>query len=324
MTAPVRVFNAEEIRRAITFQDVIGPVSQNLIDYSDGRGESNIFVFAPAGQRGDVHVKSAWLPGRRHFTVKVATSFAARLERENSPSSGYVAVHDSVTGDLIAILEDQHHLTDVRTAAAGAIVTRALAVSNASTVAVLGTGVQAYLQVLAAMSVRSIKQVRVWGRSADFAQRLAKRLREHDPRARVEIAASPEHAVRDTDIVITATASRVPLVRGNWLTSGQHVTAVGADDPTKAELDAECFRRADLLVVDSRAHASEVGGDLRLALDDASIEVVVHAEIGEVLSGRHPGRTSDDQVSVAKLVGLGVQDLAAAEVALELLNAKGA
>jgi ornithine cyclodeaminase len=274
-------------------------------------------VFAPAGQDGDVHVKSAWLPGMPVFTVKVAAWFAARATTGRAAHSGFIAVLDAATGDLRALLRDDHHLTDLRTAAAGAVAARLLARADARTVAVLGTGTQAYLQVLAVCAVRPVDTVLIWGRNQEAAHRLAARL----PELSAVVTAEPEAAVRRADIVVTATSSRQPILRGQWLAPGQHVTAIGADDPGKAELDPGCFARADLLAVDSRRDTPRIAGDLRAAIDAGAVQADdVHAELGELLLGRHPGRRDDSQLTVAKLIGLGVQDLASAEVALRRLE----
>jgi ornithine cyclodeaminase/alanine dehydrogenase-like protein (mu-crystallin family) len=310
----VKVYGADAIRAAIGLDDLVEPVARVFADFSDGLGEAPITVFAPGGDQGDVHVKSAWMPGRSVFTVKVAAWFAARATGGLSPSSGFVAVHDATTGDLRALLMDEHHLTDLRTAAAGAVATRLLARQDAASLAVLGTGTQARLQVLAARAVRPIEHVLVWGRRADAAHALRAALLATDPALTVSVAEHPRDAVRRADVIVTATGSRHPILDGSWLRPGHHVTAVGADDASKAELDPDCFHRADVLAVDSREHAPRHAGDLRACGRAAD------AELGELLLGRHPGRTSASQITVAKLVGLGIQDLAAAETALRLLT----
>ncbi|MGH3208779.1 MAG: ornithine cyclodeaminase family protein [Trebonia sp.] len=312
-----RTFGLAEIRDAVGLAELIDPVAHVLAEFSQGRGETPIVVFAPAGQDGDVHVKSAWLPGMPVFTVKVAAWFAARAAAGRTAHSGFIAVLDAATGDLRALLRDDHYLTDLRTAAAGAVAARLLSRSDARTVGVLGTGTQAYLQVLAARAVRPVDTALIWGRNPDAARRLAARL----PELSAVVVAEPESAVRPADIVVTATSSRQPILRGQWLAPGQHVTAIGADDPGKAELDPDCFARADLLVVDSRLDAPRMAGDLRAAIDAGAVRGDdIHAELGELVLGRHPGRTDDTQLTVAKLIGLGVQDLVSAEMALRRLE----
>lgn len=295
----MKTYEAAAIRRAVGFADLVEPVADAYRAFSRGLGESPIMVFAPAGESGDVHVKAAWLPDRDMFTVKVASWFTAR---SGSAGSGYVAVHDAHTGDLRAILLDEHHLTDVRTAAAGAVAARLLAPARARTLAVFGTGVQAYLQVLAHASVRPVSAVLVWGRRPAAASRLRDAVRARLPHLAVTVVADPRSAAEPADMIVTATASREPVLRGAWLRPGQHVTAVGADDPSKVELDAECFARADLVAVDGRAFAGDQNG---------------RVELGELLSDAAPPAAG---LTIARLIGLGVLDLAAAELTLRRLD----
>jgi ornithine cyclodeaminase/alanine dehydrogenase-like protein (mu-crystallin family) len=313
-------YQAASIRRAVELSDLIDPVALAFADYSRGLGEAPIVVFAPAGPDGDVHVKGAWMAGREVFTVKVATRFTARATRGVGAGSGFVAVHSATTGDLLALLQDEHHLTDLRTAAAGAVATRLLARADATTLAVLGTGVQARLQTLAARTVRPVRTVLIWGRRAEAADALRAALLAEAPEVQVAVAADARAAVREADIVVTATASTEPIVHGSWLHPGQHVTAIGADDETKAELDALCFRRADVLAVDSRTEALRYAGDLRRAIEARTITPAdIHAELGELVDNPALARRTPTQITVAKLIGLGVQDLVAAELALRRL-----
>jgi ornithine cyclodeaminase/alanine dehydrogenase-like protein (mu-crystallin family) len=308
-------YGADAIRAAVGFEDVIAPVAAALADFSRGLGDSPGAVFAPAGRDGDVHVKSAWLPGRPVFTVKVATWFAARADRGDTAGSGLVAVFDAHTGDLRALLEDDHHLSDIRTAAAGALAARVLARPDSTVLGVLGTGVQAYLQVLAAAGELPIRVVRAWGRDPDRAGRFARAVRARRPDLRVTLSDTPRQACEDVDVLVTATSSTEPLVDAAWLTPGLHITAVGADDPAKVELSPACIARADRVVVDSRALA-EIHGDLAHAAGTAGIRPrQTPAELGELLVTT-AGRTSDDEITIGKLIGLGVQDLAAAEITI--------
>lgn len=308
-------YGPDAIRAAVGFEDVLEPVSAALSHFSAGLGDSPVSVFAPAGVNGDVHVKSAWLPGRAIFTVKVATWFAERARRGGAAGSGIIAAFDAATGDLHALLEDEHHLSDIRTAAAGALAARTLARPDATVMGVLGTGTQAYLQVLAAAAERPITEVRVWGRRPDRASNLVAALRARRPDLRVIVVPDPRSASSGVDLLVTATASTQPLVRAQWLTPGLHITAVGADDTAKLELTAECLRRADRIVVDSRALAAIYGDLARAGMGHDDL-----VELGELLSGAPTERRDDKEITICKLVGLGVQDLAAAEVTLARLR----
>jgi ornithine cyclodeaminase/alanine dehydrogenase-like protein (mu-crystallin family) len=134
------------------------------------------------------------------------------------------------------------------------------------------------------------------------------------------VAGSVREVVEGVQVLITATAAREPIVRGEWLRAGQHITAVGADDETKCELDAHCLRRAHRLIVDSRHSAKDHGEVHRWLKQDALKIENIHDELGEVLAGRVPGRRSTEEITIAKLVGIGVQDLAAAEVSINNLK----
>ncbi|MFE0732000.1 ornithine cyclodeaminase family protein [Streptomyces antibioticus] len=311
----MQYFAPDAIRAAVGYEDVVEPVARALADYSRGLGESPVTVFAPAAEEGDVHVKSAWLPGRSVFTVKVASWFLERSRRGGTPGSGVIAVFDAHTGDLRALLEDEHHISDIRTAAAGALAARALARPDSTVLAVLGTGTQAYLQTLAAADVLPLREVRVWGRDPSRVRRVADAVRARRPDVRVIAAATAPQACAGADVLVTATAAREPFVDAGWLTPGMHITAVGADDPSKAELPAACLARGDRVVVDSRELARTHGDLARAGMDTAPLP-----ELGEIIAGTEPGRANDDDITVCKLIGLGVQDLAAAEVALRRLG----
>jgi ornithine cyclodeaminase/alanine dehydrogenase-like protein (mu-crystallin family) len=294
-----------------------------LADFSQGTGHAGVITFAPAGPDGDVHVKTAWLPGGRYFCVKVATWFTGRAQGRGEPADGYLAVHDARTGEPVAILRDEHYLTDLRTAAAGAATITALARDGARQLGVIGSGTQARLQAMAACEVAAIRGIRVWGRNPERAAGLCAALTRQQPEITVETVPTAAAAVAGADIVVTATTSREPVLSGSWLEPGQHVVAVGADDPGKAELDPECFSRAGVVAVDSRHQTPRLAGDLRAAIEAGAVELSGLTEIGDIIAGRARGRRSDDQVTVAKLIGLGVQDLAAAQVALRKLGIDG-
>jgi ornithine cyclodeaminase/alanine dehydrogenase-like protein (mu-crystallin family) len=313
-------YGPDQIRWAVGLEEVIEPVALALADFSRGLGEAPVAMFAPGGHDGDVHVKSAWLPGRSIFTVKVATWFAARAERGDPPGGGVVAAFDARTGELRALLEDEGHLTDIRTAAAGALAARFMARADASVLCVLGSGVQAYLQSLAAAGERPVRAVRIWARQRTRAERLRKALLARRPDLSIDIAGTPEDACRRAHIVVTATASLEPLIEASWLQPGMHVTAVGADDATKCELAPDCMAVADRIVVDSRSLSAEFGDVARALRSGAIDRGRMAGELGEVAGGAVPGRTGEHEITICKLIGLGVQDLAAAEVALERLE----
>jgi ornithine cyclodeaminase len=265
--------------------------------------------------RGEVHVKGAHLRGSSSFAIKVACGFWGNPELGLPLGSGLVLVFDARTGLLRALLLDNGYLTELRTGAAGALAAILLARPRWRTVGVLGAGSQARYQLEALCAARRPEAARVWSRRREGAEAYAREMSERLGLAVQDVATARE-AVVGADVVVTTTTARTPVLLAEWVRPGLHVTAVGSDSPEKQELETEVLARADLVVADRLDqclrlgeihHAVEAG---RLRLED------VHGELGEVAAGLKPGRTSDDQVTVADLTGVGVQDAALADLVL--------
>ena len=316
----IGVVSAEDIRASVGFEDLIEPVSRAFQESSAGLADNGLVVMFPAERRelGDVYVKTGSLRGHDVYIVKVSPWFSANVER-GQPQSGFVGVFDSHTGRTLALLNDEHYLSDIRTAAAGALAARMLAPSDIKTAAVLGAGVQAYWQPLALYRERPFTTLLIWARSPQKAEQLKTRLSGELPDVDIRCSSDIERTVRSADVLITATLAREPLVQGAWLRQGLHITAVGADDATKCELDATALQRARVFV-DTRETA-EANGDVHRAIRAGRYSIEeLSGELGEVISGQTAGRTSDDDITIAKLVGIGAQDLVAAEVTLARLS----
>jgi ornithine cyclodeaminase len=312
MTAPLLI-SATELRASICFQDLIDPMAEAFRQSSAGGAQNGLIVMFPADtpEDGDVYVKTGALRGCDIHIVKIAPWFAANA-REGQPQGGFVAVFDSRTGHARAIITDEHYLSDIRTAATGALVTQWLAPDRVETVAVLGTGTQAYLQALAVHNERPFDRLLIWGRDPAKANSLAVRLHTELPYVACDVALDVEKAVRGADVLITATLSRQPIVQGDWLKPGQLVIAVGADDPTKCELAPAAFLRARVFV-DARETAAANGDVLHAIKAGHFFDQLVAGELGDVISGKTPGRLSRTDIVIAKLVGIGAQDVMAAQ-----------
>jgi len=261
---------------------------------------------------GDVDIKSAYVAGLDSFAVKIASGFFGNAELGLPTGSGLMVVLSARTGFCEAVLLDNGYLTDVRTALAGAVAAKHLAPIQADTVGVVGTGVQARLQIEALRLVRDFSQVLVFGRTAERAATYCDEMGE-----RLQVAVTPiasvEEVVRRSQIVVTTTPSREPLIEAEWLHPGLHITAMGSDLPGKQELAANVLRAVDLLVCDSRSQAVR-HGELQHLTERETHRAI---ELGEITSGGQPGRTDEASVSVCDLTGMGTQDTAIALFALE-------
>jgi ectoine utilization protein EutC len=268
---------------------------------------------------GEVDVKTAWLPGLPSFALKVSPGFFDNPKRGLPSLSGLMMLLSAETGRLEALHLDNGWLTDLRTAAAGAVAARHLARADARVAGVLGAGTQARVQIEALTLVRPIERVLVWARDAAKAEAYADQMAE---RLGLDVlpVASAERLVLEADVVVTTTPARTPLVVADWLHPGLHVTAMGADAPDKNELHPAVLARADRLVCDSRAQCARQGELHHALAAHPEIEVT---ELGEITAGRAPGRRSEGEVTVADLTGTGVQDTAIALLAYRKACAAG-
>jgi ornithine cyclodeaminase len=244
------------------------------------------------------------MKGGSRFVVKVATGFYDNPKRGLPSSSGLMLLFDAETGAPHAILLDEGRLTDLRTAAAGAVAAKHLAPGALDAIAILGAGVQARLQLAALRAATPCRQVRIWARRRNAAEELATEAAKLGFEA--EIAASPGQAVREAGLIVTTTPAAEPLLNAADVSPGCHVTAVGSDTPDKAELASELIARADRLIADSRVQARD-RGEFRRAPESAVI-----AELGEVIAGRAVGRQDRSEISICDLTGIAPQDLAIA------------
>jgi ornithine cyclodeaminase len=318
MASEVLLLREADVRAAIDLAGCIDVVERAFAAYSAGRAETPGVLHLDIPERGgEIHVKAGHLRDAPLYAVKFASGFAG--PPAGAPVvDGLVASFDATDGSPVAILFDNGYLTDLRTAAAGAVAARWLARRDARSVAILGTGVQARWQLRALAAVRpGIDRVRVWGRDRAHADACVDDLRRLDGApgdARIDVAASPEAAVREADVIVTCTASRRPIVAPDWLAPGSHVTALGSDGLGKQELDPAVLGRADVVAVDSRSQCATLG-ELQHALASGAIaDAASVPELGEIIDGAAAGRTRAGERTVCDLTGVGVQDVAAAAV----------
>lgn len=307
----------DEINQAISVEDLFEPVRQSFIDYSSEKliaAPIELFHFSNGG---DAHIKMAAIDGYEYFSVKVATMFPGNLQQGIPATNGAIFLFNARTGEPTAILRDRRLLTDLRTAAAGAVATDFFSHPAADTLTIIGTGKQAYFQCVALSKVRKLSKIVIHGRNAGHATQLKERLETELTNVRVVCNDEAEAAVRASAMIIAATSAKEPIVKGAWLQKGQHITAIGADDTFKKELDEDCFAVADHIYVDSltlNANCGEYAG----ALAKNQYLQQKTKELGTIFKNneRSPEPAA---ITLVKLVGLGVQDLAACSVVLNKL-----
>jgi len=272
---------------------------------------------------GEVDVKTAYIPGFDGFAIKVSPGFFDNPKLGLPSLNGLMIVFSATTGLVDALLLDNGYLTDVRTAAAGGVAARVLAPETVTTAGVIGTGVQARLQIKAAHLARPFSKVLVWGRDGEKAAACA-----HDIAADlgIEAVAEPDPArlVAESQLVVTTTPASEPVLNADWLHPGLHVTAMGSDQGGKNEIDPRVFTHLSAYVPD-RISQCETLGELRSALAAGTIAGTDGIdELGAVIADPAKGRTSADDITLCDLTGTGAQDTAIASFALKLARAAGA
>ncbi len=325
MSREVLILREPEIRSRLDPRACIAAMEKAFAAYSAGRAQLPGVIHLDIREnnlppkRGEIHVKAGYLHGGPYYAVKIVSGFPGNSRLGLPANDGMIVVFDANTGAPAAFLLDNGFITDFRTGAAGAVAGKHLARQRIATVAVVGAGTQARYQVEMLALERDFSEVRIWGRDPRKAQARADDLAK-SPGIRAcnfAVRESAQEAVEGADVIITVTASREPLVRATWLKPGVTVIAVGSDGPDKQELDVDVLVRADKIVADSAAQCLRLG-EIHHAVERGAItKEKIYAELGEITGGLKPGRTSEDEIVVCDLTGIGVQDVAAASLVLE-------
>jgi ornithine cyclodeaminase/alanine dehydrogenase-like protein (mu-crystallin family) len=319
----VRVLSGDDVRAALTMKDCIEAMDTVLREYAAGDLYLPLrSVVRPPKSPGLMGLMTAHRAGATPaFGLKAVAIFPENPKRGLDAHQGIVVVFDGEDGRVTGLL-DASAITAIRTAAVSAVATRALAREGASTLAVLGAGVQATAHIEAMSCVLPLDRVRIYSRRPEPAAELAATTAERYAWD-VSAAASVEDALRDAAVVVTTTTAREPIVERAWLAPGTHVNAVGSSIPTTRELDGATMSAARI-VVDARESALNESGDVLLAMREGTLaEDVTLTELGEVLAGSAQGRQSPDELTVFVSLGLAVEDLAAAELALRVAEQRG-
>ena len=306
----MRILELPDIRRSLVYSDIIGLMRDALISQFHGECDTPMPMHLDiAAEQAEVHIKSSYRQGGRYFALKVASSFPANAQRGLPTGNGMMFLASAETGQPVALLADAGHLTDVRTAAAAAMVARQLGRQD-RVLGILGTGVQARLQARMHADVLPLERVLIWGRTPQRAEACARDLASLLPHVETALAASPAELASGTHLIVTATAAHAPLLLATHVQPGTHISAVGSDAPGKQELEPALLRRAHLLLADSRRQCEKLG---ELQHDPAEWDRA--RDIGRFCLV--PSVVPPDAITIADFTGLGVEDLYIAEYCYE-------
>jgi len=304
-----------EIEQVLPKLDLLPAIEDAFARYAAGEA-----IVPPVGELllpgGDVHIKYGFLAGDPYYVVKIASGFYANPKRGLPSSSGLMLLFRQQTGEPVAVLLDEGRLTDIRTAIAGAVAARHLAPSAVRRIGIVGTGIQARLQ-LRHLSGIGCRDVLVWGRG----ERQLEAYREEMATAGFTVTTTLDanEILASCELVVTTTPATAPILRTASLRPGTHITAVGSDTAAKQELETGILASADVVVADSRAQCRE-RGEIHHALAAGVLAEDRVVELGDVIAGRAAGRTVEDQITVADLTGVAVQDIAIASAVFEALH----
>lgn len=311
----MRIVGREEIRDALAGIDLMGEIERGFVAYS--RGDS---VVPPVGELlfrnppGEVHIKYGYLTDNEFYVIKIASGFSENPEHGIPASNGLMLMFSQRTGEPVAALLDEGLLTDIRTAVAGAIAARYLAIDEVECIGIMGTGRQARLQLEYLKPVTDCRRVLLWGRNEARLKTCAK-----DASAAgfdVETTMDAGDIAETCRLIVTTTAATTPILNGPLL-PGTHVTAVGSDTHEKQEVSVAVLAAADLVVADSIPQCL-LRGEIHHALEESAISEGELVELGSIIAGDASGRSSVEQVSVADLTGVAVQDI---QIATAVFNA---
>jgi ornithine cyclodeaminase len=313
----VKIFSLDQIKDVVTQIDPIKLIEDGFIAYSQGK-----VVVPPVGELifddppGELHIKYGYIKNDEYYVIKIASGFHENVKLGLSNNNGMMLLFNQKTGELISILLDEGYLTDIRTAAAGAVVAKYLAPREVKRIGIVGPGIQGKMQLQYLHSVVSCRDVLVWGRSEDRLQQYKIEMEAYG--FSIEITED----IRDLsscNLIVTCTPTTDPLLQDEHIRKGTHITAMGSDTKEKQELDPKILKTADRVIADSISQAKE-RGECFQALEVGLIDESDLIELGEIISDQNLRRQSDDEITVADLTGVAVQDIQITKAIYEALQ----
>ena len=313
----MQILSLSEIKGLIDVPELITDLEEGYALYSEDKVEVPPVGFLHfQDPPGDVHIKYGYITGDAVYVIKIASGFE-NPELDIMASDGLLLIFNQKTGELASILLDECYLTDMRTAVGGAVAAKHLAPQTVTGIGIVGTGVQARMQLKMLAHTVDCNRVLVWGRNKERLTRLITGIRE-DPtfwpvELEVQGTTDMDHLTANSNLIVTATSAKTPLIHAEQIRPGTHITAMGSDDDGKQELDHRLLQKADLVVADSRAQCV-LYGEISHAIRAGLIEEQDIRELGKVIRDPTLGRTSDHQITVVDMTGVAVQDIQIAKM----------
>jgi ornithine cyclodeaminase len=313
-----KVLELDEIKRLIDVPKMIQAIEDGFVLYSEDK-----VVVPPVGfmhfdePPGDVHIKYGFVKNDDVYVLKMASGFYNNGELGLSPADGLILVFSQKTGYLKMILLDKAWLTDMRTAAAGAVAAKHLAAKSINGIGIVGTGVQARMQLELLKDIVDCRSCFVWGRDPNKVQAMIEDLKASEIiqswGIELKAATDIDELASNCNLIVTTTSAKAPLIRADQVQPGTHITAMGSDDHGKQELEAAVLAKADIVIADSISQCVD-HGECFHAVKDKLVDEGSILELGNVIKNPGLGRTSDDQISVADLTGVAIQDIQIAKM----------
>ena len=312
------VLELDEIKRLLDAPQLIQEIETGFVLYSEGKVNVPPVGFLHfEDPPGDVHIKYGFVSGGDYYVLKMASGFYDNPELGLPVADGVILVFSQKTGELKLILLDKCWLTDMRTAAAGAVAAKHLAAQTIHHIGIVGTGVQARMQLEMLRTVVDCKSCFIWGRDPAKVQKMIEDLRASESIQAwgldIQAAETMDDLVSQCNLIVTTTSAKSPLILADQVKKGTHITAMGSDESDKQELEAALLAKADLVVADSVSQCSQYGECLH-AIRGGLIEEGSILELGQVIKNPATGRTSEDQITVADLTGVAIQDIQIAKM----------
>ena len=306
------VLQSEDIKKCVELNEQLIPVIEDAFkNLAQGKTTMPpILRLDIEKYHGESDVKAAYIEGLDSYAIKIASGFFNNPKLGIPSSNGLMILLDSQTGVIKSVLLDKGYLTDVRTAIAGAIAAKYLSNYDSTKAGIIGAGIQAKLQLEALTLVRKINTAYIWSRDSTKTKKFVEET--NNLNVDLEVCSSAEEVLRKSEIVVTTTPSKSPLIKSDWLKKGLHITAMGSDAEQKNELDPLTIKQCDLYVPDSLSQTA-ILGELHHALEKNIISSDnTYDELGNVILDSNLGRKSKDDITICDLTGTGVQDTAIA------------